>query len=1149
MRSAAPSDEFVIPEKTILDQRRAADPRASAWVSANAGAGKTKVLVDRVLRLLLAGSPPGRILCLTFTKAGAAEMALRVFDRLGQWVTLDEPELEREIARLEGVRPRPEQIRLARRLFARSVETPGGLKIETIHAFCERILHLVPFEANVPARFSVLDENQVADLTAEATESVLADAAAGVPHLRRALDIVGVEATGDALAWATGAAVKAVADSQRGGGPAALIRALSNELGLGPGETSAAVERAMLDGGFSPARCRELAGILAGGKGNDQERAAALRAAAGAVAPDSRLKHYLCAFFNKKQEPYAAKTIVTKVMDGLRDEFLAEQSRLVPLLDRRRAAQAVERTAALFTLAGEIHARVERTKAARGALDFQDLIVKTLAVLSRGGSEWILYKLDRGIDHVLVDEAQDTNPDQWDILRRITEDFTAGAGARGQQIRTLFAVGDPKQSIFGFQGAAPREFEVNRRHWESKVGRATLDFHDVRLELSFRSGEAILSAVDATFAIETHFRGLSYEANLRGTAHTSARPRAPGLVELWPTETAAEEDEPEAWTQPLDTQGQESSPPVAVAARIARAVKLWTTQGDERGRRWRASDVLILVRKRGPAFEAVIRALRQAEVPVAGADRIEIGEHIAVLDLVAAGRAALLPDDDLTLAVALKSPLVGLDDDDLVRIAARRPEGEIVAAALARHAAAGDAAAERGAAALAQWRALARRHGPFGFYATLLGPMDGRARLVARLGSEAGDAIDAFLSVAHGAERTETPSLITFLARFESASHPIKRDLDAKRDEVRVMTVHGAKGLEAPIVIVIDGCEVSGQHPMRDPPLIPIELPGGGTTLVWSCAKADDCARVAAAREAMHAKDLEEHNRLLYVAMTRARDRLVIAPYTGRKEAPEAAWCEMVRRGLTARVGGIALTQAPYGPTALWTNGEAAAEPAVFSSLRGLEAIEAPEWLTAPVESEGTARAQIRPSGALGQDAAPADQAAQAARLAGTLTHTLLQRLPGLPPGERGAAARAFVAAGAPSLDPATRDRVVAEVMGLLEAPALQPLFGPGSRAEVGVSGPVRVGSRSVPVSGQIDRVAVLPTEVLIADYKTGHSPRPGGAAPEAYVRQLALYAALVREIYPDRPVRALLIWTRDGRIETFSTAALEACLARLKAA
>src|SRR5215211_7534406 len=246
------AERLHIPDSTVRDQRRAADPRASAWVSANAGAGKTKVLTDRVVRLLLAGAPPGRILCLTFTKSAAANMAIKVFGRLGRWVTLDDDALIRELTELEGEPPTREQLSLARRLFARAVETPGGLKIETIHAFCERLLHMVPFEANVPARFAVLDEAQAAELVAEATAHVLAEAATrDDADLAAALDVVSIEAAGDALATAIHCAIKESACLECLGGVAAALQQLRNALELKPRDTAAGIERAMLEDGLS----------------------------------------------------------------------------------------------------------------------------------------------------------------------------------------------------------------------------------------------------------------------------------------------------------------------------------------------------------------------------------------------------------------------------------------------------------------------------------------------------------------------------------------------------------------------------------------------------------------------------------------------------------------------------------------------------------------------------------------------------------------------------------------------------------------------------------------------------------------------------------------------------------------------------------
>ena len=830
--------------------------------------------------------------------------------------------------------------------------------------------------------------------------------------------------------------------------------------------------------------------------------------------------------------------------------LIAEQNRLVGLKSRLKAAYAFQRTSALFTLAAEIGARVEHAKGRYGALDFQDLIDKTLALLSRGDAAWVLYKLDRGIDHVLIDEAQDTNPDQWEILHRITADFTAGFGSHGGRVRTLFAVGDPKQSIFGFQGAAPRKFEESRRDWKRKVAEAALAFEDVSLTLSFRSTPAVLSAVDATFAVHSHFKGLSFDDSATGTVHESARPSVPGRVELWPVVIPQVEAEPDAWVLPVDAPEQQS-PPVVVAGRIADHVRSLTTTGDETGRVWKAGDVLVLVRKRGAAFEAVIRALKEKGVPVAGADRLNIGEHIAVMDLVAAGRAALLPDDDLTLATALKSPLVGLTDDDLIRIAAYRGDDKSLLCALERHAADDDVAARRACGALRRWRELAREQSPFGFYAFLLGPMGGRAELVARLGSEAGDAIDAFLSAAHQSEKLDTPSLVTFLDRFESADHTIKRDLNSTNNEVRVMTVHGAKGLEAPLVFLFDGCAIGGSVP----DLLDLETPGGRIVPVWSPGKTYDSDAISAARSLCQEKAAEEHNRLLYVAMTRAKDRLVVAPYlTSGKNVPAEAWSEMIRHGLGLTPGALEPVEAPFGPIDIWRQGppDLPASANVERAIAPGTAI--PAWLSRPVAAEPEPLPPIRPSSALGAAdrlTRPGDGPyAPEARLRGTIVHALLERLPALPPQSRDAMAAAYVKARAPRLDARLRQTFVSHALSVIDDAALAPLFGPGSRAEAPLAGRIATPNGELFVSGQIDRLAVLEDQVLVADFKTtARPPRAGEPAPQSYVTQLALYRLLLREIYPEKPVRAFLVWTAGPVVQELSDAELDAALALIKAA
>ena len=1143
---------FVVDDLTKASQRRAADPLASAWVSANAGAGKTKVLTDRVVRLLLNGAPPARILCLTFTKAAAANMSIRVFRTLGRWVTLDDTALTAELTELTGKPPARRLLKVARRLFARAVETPGGLKIETLHALCERLLHMFPFEANVPARFQVLDENQASDMFAAETDRVLALAmTARNPELRAAWDRVGPEATGDTLRSVLRAAMRARSLFDGSDGLAAPVAALSEALGLRAADTAEAILERMLTGGLD--QWSELAQRLRTGKSTDEGLADKLVAAEAAKDPIEKLDLYRSVFFTEKGTPKADKSLGTKdVPAEVKEALLAERDRLDPLFDTLRAARALERTQALFVLASEIHRRVESQKARLGALDFDDLIHKALDLLSRVDATWVLYKLDRGIDHVLVDEAQDTNPRQWDILRRITADFASGEGAR-EVLRTRFAVGDPKQSIYSFQGAEPREFSTVHREWRTASEQAGLPFEDVTLNLSFRSTKGILRAVDATFAVPEHYQGLSFDDAAVGTTHETARREAPGVVEIWPVEVPAEEEEPDAWAAPVDAP-EANAPSIVTARRVARAVKAWTTTGDEGGRVWRPGDVLVLVRKRSAAFEEVIRALKLCGVPVAGQDRLDITAHIAVNDLVSIGRAGLLPADDLTLAGALKTPLVGLDDDDLVRIAAGREEAETLEDALARHAEAGDPAARRGHAALTLWIDLAARHGPFGFYASLLGPHEGRMRLVSRLGGEAGDAIDVFLMKAAEAEQaSEAPSLDCFLTRYDITPGrgvnglTVKRDLESGRNEVRVMTIHGAKGLEAPVVVMIDGCEPLGRN---DPQLL--AMPGvRGRVLppVWAGSKSQDTQAVAAARAEHQARAREEHNRLLYVALTRAADRLTIAPYRGHEEQGENAWCEMVRKGLEQVLGAGESIETAYGPALLWREGTA--EPVAARSSAGDEAISSiPPWLRQVARSEVEVAPPLNPSGALGaadrQRTLPRRQANPHARRRGILIHSLIEHLPRLERHQRASAASAFVKARAPSLSVAEQERLVRDVLRLVEDPALEALFASDARAEVAVSGRVSVSGEERAVFGRIDRLSIRPDRIVLADFKTSRPPPDRALVPGDEAAQVALYVALLRDIYPGRPVEALLVWTSGPVIRHLGEPTISAALALL---
>src|SRR5450755_3791852 len=657
----------VIPAAVLDVQVKAADPDVSAFVSANAGSGKTYVLAQRVINLLLRGVDPAKILCITFTKTAAANMANEVFKRLAGWTALDDAALDKEIALSTGTEPDAAQRRRARRLFASALETPGGLKVQTIHAFCTRLLHQFPFEANVAARFTVLDDAATTQLLDQLTLQVLLEASAKpdgalgqalATAIVVAADITFKEVIGDAIrkrdaidAW-----------TQRAGSVDRAMAELSKAFGLDPNDTPESVEQEYFSHSLIPAAdWPALIEILDSGSANDKKQAAALTATKAAPGRD-RIDKYLSIFCTAKREP--RERIITDKLAKAHPDWLprlvAEQDRVCKLLERERALAACERTRALVTIAADVIARYAREKERRALLDYDDLIDKTLELFARSSAAWVLYKLDLGIDHVLIDEAQDTSPKQWSIVRTIVSEFTPG-GARANTRRTVFAVGDEKQSIFSFQGAAPRAFDEMRREFAGQFDTPELGWRYLRFHHSFRSGATVLGGVDRVFATHEIFASVTTdEAGV--PPHIALPDAAPGLVELWPLIAPAERREIEGWDAPFDTES-EISPRVVLARRIAAQVKPWMARGQKAG------DVLVLVRQRGPLFEAIIRALKNAEIPVAGADRLVLTEHIAVMDLMALADALLLPDDDLALASVLKSPLFGLSEEQLFDLA------------------------------------------------------------------------------------------------------------------------------------------------------------------------------------------------------------------------------------------------------------------------------------------------------------------------------------------------------------------------------------------------------------------------------------------------------------------------------------------------
>ncbi|WP_154764754.1 double-strand break repair helicase AddA [Paracoccus lichenicola] len=1116
-------------DEASLNQIAAADPARSTWLTANAGSGKTRVLTDRVARLLLAGTAPERILCLTYTKAAATEMQNRLLRRLGQWAMLPEPELRRELAELgEGGDP---DLAQARRLFARAIETPGGLKVQTIHSFCAALLRRFPLEAQVPMGFMELDDRSARALRAQIVEDMAAE---GAPAIRDLTALV----SGDNLdAFLAGLSD---ADYPREPDPAPIW----GSMGLPPGLDEPAL----------------LARVFAGGEGDLFAALAPILRASG--PKDCRLADQLsqgnwadpgpdelhllckCLLFGKDARvPFGPKIgdIPTKALrEGRCAPFMADLEALMQrVADARPLCMGLalaQKTLALHRFGHEFTRRLAIEKATHGWLDFDDLIRRTADLLDESSmAQWVLWRLDGGIDHILVDEAQDTSPDQWRVIRRLTDEFTSGAGAHDRP-RTLFVVGDPKQSIYSFQGADIAVFEAMRDRFRQDFEAVRQPMQQRGLAHSFRSSPAILSLVDTVFSGDGA-QGLGDPPR-----HIAFRDTMPGRIDIWPPLPEPEKLEDGDWTRPVDAPA-ENAADTQLARAVARQVRqiIGTPIRDGKTGQVRAigpGDIQILVQRRAGLFDDLIRELKAAGLPVAGADRLKLAAELAVRDITATLSVVSTPEDDLCLAAVLKSPLFGLSEDDLYRLAAGR--GRQYLWERLRE------SPYRGAfEVLYDLMDQADYLRPYDLISRLLVRHGGRAALLSRLGPEAEDGIDELLSQALAYDTVETPSLTGFLVWLGSDDVQIKRQLPGGAGGlIRVMTVHGSKGLESPVVILP---ETKKRKPGRGQPLIRLD-----DRPAWRGLAADRPDPVALAVADHEQRQEEERRRLLYVAMTRAESWLIVAA-AGDCGVGLESWHSMIAVGAvrcsslertTVEIDGIGTAERLF--FGAWPD-QAVALDATFAPPA-----RAPEWAhrrapAPPPKMLAIAATALGGAKVIGEGTEDADPAA--AMLRGTRLHLLLEHLPRQPATDWPRIARGLLAGaegGLPGADELAD--LLAEAAAVINAPDLAEVMTPDPSAqvltEVALTAPL---PGLGPVHGAIDRLIITDARIIAVDYKS-NAVVPGRPedTPEGILRQMAAYRAALRMIWPARAVEVRVLWTATRSLMPIPDPILDRVMAAL---
>ncbi len=1104
------------------------NPQDSVFVSANAGAGKTSLLTNRVLSLLLHGVPASKILCLTFTNAAAAEMANRVQAELGAWVMASESSLADKIAHLNHT-PNPHTLSRARSLFATVLESPEGVRIQTLHGLCQSLLRRFPVEAGISPHFTIMDGRTEQEILHEARQRLFARAQEHDAGLREALQILTQSHGEDSIRQLLQTIIRSrrailplFSGSTRAHAPIAEIWKL---LGLAQGASL----DSLLDAHFSYtdsglATLRAITAQLLSGKLKRDDKRSGEALQKWLESQPTRHQHvheYVQAFITAAGTPYKSISNSGTLSADLAEQLAAEQQRILSYAQSANAHAIATRTSHMLTIADALLALYAKLKHDRALMDYEDLIMHAVDLLrNKDVIPWVLYKLDGGIDHLLVDEAQDTSPEQWSIIDALTGEFFAGQG-RAEQDRSLFVVGDEKQSIFSFQGADPRELGKARDRFKQVIANAGKNAHNVELTRSFRSTGPVLQAVDAVFALPLAYEGFTYSG--LGISHILHRD-APGLVELWPAILRNKEESGEA--EPDTTSNH-----IKLARTVADAIKGWLDSGlmlESKKRPVQPGDIMILVRNRAPLVDPLVRALKKRGVPVAGHDRMQLGENLAVQDLIALGQCLLLPEDDLTLAALLKSPLFALTEDELFQLAHAREKHSLWERLQSQQSLSANTA--RAYTLLTDLRARADYISPFELYSYLLENRGGRAAITGRMGEEYHDPLDEFLNLALLYEHAHIPSLQGFIHWLNASESEIRRDMEQAQACVRILTVHASKGLEAPIVILPD---TTKKPDMKDM-LLWHEGQGGRLPFWPGGSKSDDpfCARL---RQRRYADIMGEYRRLLYVALTRARDRLYIFGAANAQKVGEESWYDLITAGLSQ----IAIPfHLPWGDGLRLGEIPELANPEIEEFSLPQETAEFP-YLTRPAPADPVPPQPLAPSRLVGEEPAAASPLnALGLYRRGTLIHQLLQYLPQVPPQMQPALATKLTTPHAlPEADAAT---ATAEALRVIVHPDYAFLFTPEALAEVPVAGLVTVAGKKVAVSGQIDRLHIGESEVWIVDFKSNHTPPDAGNIPSAYIRQMRLYQLLLQQIYPGKRVVCALLWTATATISVLPQSQLD---------
>lgn len=1091
-------------QKATARQNNAADVNHSVWLSASAGTGKTRVLTTRIVRLLLSDLTlnPSEILAVTFTRAAAREMENRIRSVLSSWVNMPEEKLIKELEETLARTPTAEEVVRARSLF--SIVLNDAVHTNTIHGFCQHLLGRFPVEAGLSPGFRVLDETESGELLAQARTQTLVKAFSGEVQPTWAFDYFTENLGEGTLAsrlnmfvWNAHRFEKLI---KKHGTIHNVFSKLAHELKVDENLTPETMLKGVSTKGVMEIFVKLLPHLNTLGK---RAKDLAVVMADAVAQPENKslcLKTAMLFFKKADKEPVTAQYMLGKKVweegGDVVNLFHEVQNIMAGHMEKAKAEHTYLLSTALLYLGNNVVRTYNELKQAQAVLDFDDLIRLTSELLGKNShSDWIRYKLDSNIRHALLDEAQDTDSTQWHIIRQFVEEFYAGEG-QYESPRTFFAVGDAKQSIYRFRGAEPFVFGDMRDYMLKKKEETGQSAVVENLVASFRSSSTVLNFVDDVFRSE-HRRD-AVDEYISELKHDAVHENAGGRIEIWPLIKAEKNngEKREPWTLPVI---KEEAPSVKqqVATQVAQSIVSLLNSGDvlhTTKKPVNAEDIMIILRAR-TLMPALISALDAHKIPHTGADVIDLNKEQLVEDMLQLMLLATNPADAFARMQVLKSPLFGLSDDALLKGEDALPMvlKEFIASAYT----------------LSPYTFLMEAQAKFHIRAKYYDHGDRR---------QIDETMDALLDSA--LSYNSHLGLADFVHAFTATPQKVKRELAGAKRRVRLLTAHGSKGLEAPVVYLPDSGKDFYESLARETQLWHVNEKNEDELFLARLSKAESCNFQKEVEAQEKERIFKDEMRLLYVALTRAKDRLYIG---GEGKEGADSWYTHIKHAL-AQLN--TFEEQEDGAFVLNNPVEHSAEKAEAVVLDSIES-DLPTYATTP-PLKGAVASALKASEKMDKDPLELSDTQTLKKLfaRGHAVHKLLEILPLLQEEDRENKAQNYINQ---VLHDFSEDEQQKAINGAFLVLNKYPeFFGKNSRAEV----PIFAEKQGKRFDGIIDRLIASENEVTVIDYKT-NSIVPENV-PEHYAEQLRIYAWALADVFPEKRIKAGIIWTSlsDPRLQ-----------------